>query len=105
MNADDVEGVLAAMSGFAVFWEDMTDVETIHGGTAALREFFTGSLMVTGEFTGEPVMSGPFVAVPTRLSTDVGLLLRRGVPLLDQRRQDRPPGLRPGLLAAEAGGT
>ncbi len=28
--------------------------------------------MVTGEFTGEPVMSGPFVAVPTHLSTDVG---------------------------------
>jgi len=72
MTADDVEGALATMSGLAVFAEDMTDTETYIRGTSALREFFTGSLMVTGEFTGEPVMSGPFVAVPTHLSTDVG---------------------------------
>jgi len=72
MNADDVEGALATMSGLAVFWEDMTDSETMHRGTSALREFFTGSLMVNGELTGEPVMSGPFVAEPARLSTDAG---------------------------------
>ena len=41
----------------------MTDVEAIHGGTSALREFLTASLWFTVEFTGEPVMSGP---VPRR---------------------------------------
>ena len=72
MNADDVEGALAMMSPLAAFWEDMTDSQTMHRGTSALREFFTGSLMVNGELTGEPVMSGPFVAEPARLSTDAG---------------------------------
>ena len=70
-NADDVEGVLATMSGSAVFWEDMTDVETIHGGTA-LREFLTANLMLSIEFTGEPVASGRFVAVPGRNTEDRG---------------------------------
>jgi len=70
-NADDVEGVLATMSGSAVFWEDMTDVETIHGGTA-LREFLTANLMLSIELTGEPVASGRFVAVPGRNTDDRG---------------------------------
>jgi hypothetical protein len=72
-NADDVEGVLATMSGSAVFWEDMTDVETIHGGTA-LREFLTANLTVRAELTGEPVASGRFIAVPSRNTEDLGFV-------------------------------
>jgi len=70
-NADDVEGVLATMSGSAVFWEDMTDVETIHGGTA-LWVFLTANLTVIAEPPGEPVASGRFIAVPGRNSSDAG---------------------------------
>jgi hypothetical protein len=71
-NAEDVEGVLATMSGAAVFWEDMTDAETTHRGTAALREFLTDSLFFSVELTGDPVMSGRFLAVPSHHSADSG---------------------------------
>jgi len=65
-NADDVEGVLATMTGIAVLWEDATDVDTTHRGTARLREFLTANLGFTVEYIGAPLFSGPFVAVPSR---------------------------------------
>ena len=71
-NADDVEGVLATMSGSAVLWPDMTDTETYLRGTSALREAITASLWFGVEYTGEPVMSGRFIAVPSRNTDDLG---------------------------------
>jgi hypothetical protein len=64
-NAGDVEGLLALMTGDAAVWEDMTDVEAIYRG-AALGDFLTTDLGFTVGFTGDPVASGRFFAVPSR---------------------------------------
>jgi hypothetical protein len=65
-NADDIEGMLANYSAGALFWEDMTDVDTTYRGTADIRDFFTANHFFTGEATGDPVISGRFIAVPNR---------------------------------------
>jgi ketosteroid isomerase-like protein len=74
-NADDIEGTLATMTGDALLWEDLTDGDSTYRGTAAVREFFTDNHFFTVEFTGDPVFSGRFVAVPSRNTveaTDAG---------------------------------
>ena len=65
-NAGDVEGVLALMGENAALWEDVTDVDAIYRGTD-LSEFLSAKVWgFTVGFTGEPVVSGRFLAVPSR---------------------------------------
>jgi ketosteroid isomerase-like protein len=64
-NADDVEGMLALMTEDGAIWADMTDIDTLYRG-AALQEFLAADLGFTVGFTGEPVASGRFFAVPSR---------------------------------------
>ena len=67
LNAGDVEGVLATMSGDVLLWEDMFDGDAKYSGTEAVRRVLTdlGTYLAV-EFMGEPLYSGPFVAVPSR---------------------------------------
>ena len=65
-NADDIEGMLAGYEADALFWEDMTDVDTTLAGTVAMGDFFTVNHFFTSEATGDLVASGRFFAVPTR---------------------------------------
>ena len=66
-NADDAEGVLATYNTNAMLWDDLTTHDTYTG--AALEQFIADNLWFDVELTGEPVISGPFAAVPNRLVT------------------------------------
>jgi len=66
-NAGDVEGVLATMSGDVLLWEDVFDPDAKYAGAVAVRQVLTDlGTYFRVEFTGEPVYSGPFVALPSR---------------------------------------
>jgi hypothetical protein len=60
--AGDIDGVLADYWDQAIYIDGFT-YETV--GPAELADFYAGMRL---EFTGEPVISGPFVAVATRVT-------------------------------------
>ncbi len=68
-NADDIDGVLATWTDDAVFWQGVGGGYTTFTG-AALREVIPGLFFVSVEMTGTPLLSGPFAAVPNRLTVE-----------------------------------
>ncbi|MBI5157163.1 MAG: nuclear transport factor 2 family protein [Acidimicrobiia bacterium] len=65
-NADDRDGVLAVFADDGFLWDDLTDPDAIYAGDD-LWAFVSGSLWFEVDFTAEPILSGPFAAIPTRL--------------------------------------
>jgi hypothetical protein len=68
-NADDVDGVLATMSGDVVVWGDVVYPDTMDFGPA-LRELLAGAFTLREQISGPSVTSGPFVAVPLRFTAE-----------------------------------
>lgn len=68
-NAGGAAGVLATMHDDAAFWDDLDGVDptTLYTGSA-LENFISTSLWFNVEITAEPTTSGPFIAVPNRLT-------------------------------------
>ena len=68
-NADDIDGLLATWTDDAVFWQGVGGGYATFTG-AALREVIPGLFWVSVEITGTPLLSGPFAAVPNRLTVE-----------------------------------
>ncbi len=76
-TAGSAKDVLATMTDAAVFWEGLADPDRTEHTGEDLASFVSGSLWFDVEITGDPIISGTFVAVPNRLtsstdSTDTG---------------------------------
>ena len=101
-NADDVEGVLATMTGDALLWEDMTDAETVPtGAPPPCGSSSPTSLLHRRVHRGAGDLRAVRRGAEPQHRRGHRRRLRRHVPLLDPRRRDRPPGLRAGRLTGD----